>query len=237
MKMTDVNDKKCSAGGDALAYVFDELTEEGRNRFESHLETCSECVDELAELSFSRYSVHEWKNIEFAPLATPRFVVPAEPARATLLDSLRAAFVWKGFAISGGLSVVLIAAIGFVLLQRSDNDTLAVEVENVNQGVGDIADRMRPIEGPSVVEPKAETQTAPAPGTVVKPRPTPGRRNSTAIETKQIRRTPQRTTTTAAVTDSERLRNSPTLGQYVEDRDESLRLSDLFDDLDTRERE
>src|SRR5688572_12265007 len=109
MEMINKTENSCSLGGNMLAYLYDELSSDGRECFESHLADCSLCIDEFAELSEARYSVYEWKNVEFAPLKTPRFVVPVErtPAVVSWVDSVRAAFAWNGTAaLAGGLIVL-----------------------------------------------------------------------------------------------------------------------------------
>lgn len=237
MNMTNISQNTCRAGSDVLAYLCGDLSPEGRDRFESHIEACDSCVDELAELSFPLYSVHEWKNVEFAPLATPRFVVPiAEPVRASWLQTVPAAFAWKGLAVAGGLAVVLFVAIGFILLRQPDNDTVAVGVESFQPDIDANTSPVRvPEDQPQVVVTNPATDSEPA--TVPKPRTASAPRAVTTANSKQVRRSPVRTSTVARTTNAQRLQNSPTLAQYAEDRDESLRLSDLFDDFGTRERE
>ena len=87
MEMNNETKFSCSHGEEMLAYLYDELSPDGRERFETHMESCFECIDEFAELAFSRYSVFEWKSLEFAPLPTPKFVVPVERNRRRHLGS------------------------------------------------------------------------------------------------------------------------------------------------------
>ena len=241
--MVNKTDNTCSFGGDMLAYLYDELSSDGRERFETHLEDCTHCIDEFAELSEARYSVYEWKNVEFAPLATPRFVVPVEEAGAGVswLDSIRAVFGFNGTAaIAGGFAVLVLGVFGIamflsfpeaptvanldqprppaaeapIVVVPTGNDLKTAEVRKAEVLTTDNAKVTDRRVDQATVEVRKQPETA-----RVKPaRPS-------RVETVQTRRTPT----------GRRLDNSPTLGQYVEDRDESLRLSDLFDDLDSRE--
>ena len=242
MEMKNKTDNSCSYGGDLLAYLYDELPSDGRERFETHLERCFACIDEFAELSQARYSVYEWKNIEFAPLETPRFVIPVEkaPARASWLDSIRAAFAWNGVtAAVGGVAVLFIGVFTFAMFYNSSDESVVANVERPHPAAPTAPAAAVPpqieesahIERPEAFEPGKRqapvTQAGRSPVTVRKPpviakaRPV----RDVPTEREQTRRTPA----------SRRLENSPTLGQYTEDGDETLRLSDLFDDLDSRE--
>ena len=243
MKMVNKKDKICSFSGNVLAYLYDELSSEARERFETHLEGCSRCIDEFAELSEARYSVYEWKNAEFAPLATPRFVVPVEnvPAPVSWIHSIKAAFAWNGAAaIAGVIAIFVIGVFGFVAVFNSYERPVAVSVEQPRPPVRSATSTVVPTENavetaenekPALDEPEV-TSTAPprnSRGTLVARSRTQSARTepvrNSKADTVQVRR---------STTTSRRLDTSPTLGQYVEDRDETLRLSDLFDDLDTR---
>ena len=241
MEMKNKPDNSCSCGGDMLAYLYDELPSNGRERFETHLESCNACIDELAELSEARYSVYEWKNIEFAPLETPRFVIPVEkaPARASWLDSIRAAFAWKGASVlAGGFAVLVIGVFGFAVFYNSPEAPNVANVEPLQPSV--------PSSPAGAVPPTEERESARVEKRGAEsPEGVPVRRaeretlavqkNPEPVRPKPARRPVAEKAESRRATTNGRLQNSPTLGQYVEDRDDSLRLSDLFYDLDSRE--
>jgi len=243
MEMMNKTENTCTFGGDMLAYLFDEVSSDGRDHFESHLAGCSLCIDEFAELSEARYSVYEWRNVEFAPLATPRFVVPVEmtPARVSWVDSIRAAFAWNGAAaLAGGLAVLVIGIIGLTMFFSSPDTSVVANVEQPLLPASSApATVVRPTNNLETAEVRnSENERADKAAIPVRrsEQETVGVRKRTenskarparpaGVETVQTRRT----------TTNPRLNSSPTLGQYVEDRDETLRLSDLFDDIDSRE--
>ena len=234
-------DNTCSFGGDMLAYLYDELSSDRRELFEMHLEGCSHCIDEFAELSEAWYSVYEWKTVEFAPLSTPRFVVPAEnaPASASWLDSIRAAFSWNGAAaLAGGLAMLVLGVFGFAVLFNSPESPVATAIQppttrsEPSTAISPTrSNEAADVDGPAIEEPDVTTvapRLSESETVAVRKRVGTARvkaSRNTRVEPVQTRRT--RPTPS--------LVNSPTLGQYVDDRDESLRLSDLFDDLDSRE--
>ena len=241
MEMMNTSDDPCTFSGDMLAYLYDELSPDGRVHFESHLSGCSRCIDEFAELSMSRYSVYEWKKLEFAPLATPRFIVPVRPSseKVSWRESICAAFAWNvTAATAGGMAVLLLGLFGFatyfgdagtrVTLHAdtgplSGQTTPAGVAAPLNESTGVEDPEIAASESISATAPRSQPAPAAAPLKPDSPKARLVRRSS--VKTEPIRRTPT----------NRRLENSPTLGQYVEDRDESLRLSDLFNDLDSRQ--
>lgn len=238
MKRSDLTSNGCRYAGDVLAYLFGELSPEGRERFEEHLPDCQICVDEFAELSDARYSVYEWKSVEFAPLETPRFVLPSASAKNSWFDSIRTAFAWKGVALAGGLAAVLIfALLGPVLLRNADGDVIASDVENdVSPATKATAVPERMAVEDTALPAEIENATRTNTNSVNEPART-ARRAVRPSTTKLAGRSRARTNSAPPRGDIQRLQNSATLGQYVDDKDESLRLSDLFDDLDTRDLE
>ena len=71
------NDKNaCEFSSEIVEYIYGELAPANRERFETHLADCTACIDEFAAVSNSRYSVYEWRKIEFEPLETPVFEIP-----------------------------------------------------------------------------------------------------------------------------------------------------------------
>lgn len=239
MKMNDEANNSCSFGENILAYLYGELPPKNRDIFEMHLENCSPCIDEFAELSVARYSVYEWKNVEFAPLATPEIVVPIErnTPRSTWLDSIRTAFAWNsGWAYAGGAAAIILAAVfGLTMLRDSGEPTVARGLEEKNAPSNGAlssvparsSETVQAPEAPAVGQPD-EAEVAARPGAVA-------RKRTEIAATRPARRANAETAAARRASPNGRLQNSPTLGQYVDDRDESLRLTDIFEDLDTKE--
>ena len=240
MEMNNDTKFSCSHGEDMLAYLYDELPPYGRERFEAHLESCTGCIDEFAELAVSRYSVFEWKSFEFAPLPTPKFVVPTErkPA-ASWFDGIRAAFAWNGWAIAGGAAaIMLFALIGIALWNIQPDTTIAVNEPSPSLPVADLeepSNRSVETTEPERSSTEREVETSQEPES--NRRTAPEHKRPIVAKAVTVRKASAEKVEPRRVTANERLRNSPTLGQYVEEQDESLRLSDIFDDLDSRDLE
>lgn len=240
MEMKNDHNSSCSFRDEILAYVYDELTAIGRESFEAHLEDCLACIDELAELSEARYSVYEWKNIEFASLETPKIVLPTDQARpaSSWLDAITAAFgLNHGWALGAGFAgLLLIGAVGFLIYSNPSEPTLASNSESTETIT--IAGPAPSVSSMDAVAP-AEAEVA---SDVSDSQPVRASRSSVLRRTMaapaKAKPVAVRSTTTVAArraAPNQSIQNSPTLGYYAEDRDESLRLTDIFDDLGTRE--
>ena len=67
-----------------VSYLYDEIGEREKSRFEAHVLNCSACADEISAFGGVRASVQAWRDKEFAPLATPVFELPRETEKPIL---------------------------------------------------------------------------------------------------------------------------------------------------------
>ncbi|HEX6124708.1 MAG TPA: zf-HC2 domain-containing protein [Pyrinomonadaceae bacterium] len=234
--MARVNASNCRFANDALPYMYGELTSPEASEFELHLLDCTACTDEFAEISNARYEVYEWKKLEFEPLTTPVFEIPYVPASEgfSFVDKIRAAF--GGWAVPGGAFAALaVALLTFgPLLWTSDVKDIVVVNSNLAspEPVDLLSDR--------VVSEKLPSQVA---GVPVKKEEEPSQRREGYVD-----RVPQRNVRAVGSprpvrsprpveskqTSAENQRNdTPTLNDFAEDEDTSLRLAQLFEDIDT----
>lgn len=234
--MSIVNNTSCSFDGDVLSYLYDEATDAERLQFEEHLENCEACVEELALLSDSRYSVYEWRMIEFVPMMTPEIVIPvAVPSRLeSLIQTLMTVFAFpRGLVAAGaGFAVLSIAGIfGFLLMSSNLPSDDVVQVTNSKPMV-------TPTQVTSVNKRSEDVSSNPgADATNVVPKvsiPLAGERKPATVKTAVSAPQSQNTRGRSSRTQN---RSVPTLSSYDDDEDKSLRLADLFDDLDTRDLE
>ncbi|MCC6824361.1 MAG: zf-HC2 domain-containing protein [Acidobacteria bacterium] len=108
------------------SYIYGELSTTDGEKFEGHLADCSLCIDELAAVSLSHYSVFEWKNEEFEPLRTPRIVIPYGERQPGFIESLKGAFLWGWStpAFVGASVLIVLGLMTLMLVQRSGDRTL-----------------------------------------------------------------------------------------------------------------
>lgn len=204
----------CGLGTAMMSYIYGELAESGRASIDDHLAVCSACTDEFAELSISRFSVYEWKREVFDSIPTPSFVIPfeADAASAGWLAGLRLVLASRTPAV--GFAVLAIAALGTGLIALMGTRA-PVDVTSV-----------------PALEIKGETPAEPRPA-LQEPVSTRFRRSTAA----RVQATPTR----VAVKQSNRVietstrainagQQRPSLSNYRDDEDTTLRLSDLFAD-------
>lgn len=223
----------------AVAYLYADLPPDERERFEDHLLACERCRDEFAELSASRYEVFEWHKLEFVPMETPRIVIPYEPEKAGWFAGLRESFAFSQRLLAGSaagmLAAVVLLMVAFWNSEATNtpiaadhgSDRTAVElaglrhtepVEEDDQAVemNDVAPALESVNGN--IEP--ETVNA----AYVPRKDTP----------RNIPRRPVRRVSPGnepAVIQA----SAPRLNDFEDTSDESLRLSDMFDDIEMLE--
>lgn len=234
--MNSNGNNSCKLGGDLLAYLYNEMPEGGRELFETHLADCSACTDEFAELSLARYSVYEWQKLEFAPMETPEIVIPykAEAAGLSWFDKVRATFAFSNKWATAGpaLAVLTLFAIGGLVVVSRYSDREVAGVQNVTTPSPE-----RSVPAPVKI---ARPQTAEdEPVSVPEPARKPIEVGSTGKPQTvpvPVKNPPKGSVKTQPANVNSRNRNVPRLnGLDDEVEDKSLRLTDIFDDLDTLE--
>ena len=218
--MKSVSQNLCTDGGDMLAYLYDEMPSADRDRFELHLSDCGTCIDDFAELSQSRFPVYEWKQLEFDPIPTPRITIDYAPAsNARWFDKIRAAFALApGYAFGGVAALLLVGAIAGVFVFRSGGEEIASTVEPSPSPVRSVVDST-PIDTPEQSQATAKPQPKPASQSKVE-----------KVSARSVSRPVRAKTTTPAPKKKETVPVYITAG---DDEDDSLRLSDIFAELDT----
>jgi hypothetical protein len=230
-----------------VSYMYRELAPAERTAFEDHLAKCPMCIDEFAEVADARFSVYEWRHVEFESLPTPEIVIPYNaPAHTHWFRKLREAFSaspgWPAIGFSSAVAAVLLA-IGFAGYQlRSGGDDVASNISDVvpiasapaqqpeNAAVPTDTARTEPVKeaetlkrtvSPVLDSTGLHAVQATATGaakTVHKTRPV--RRTERPVRAVEFRREPDRL---------------PTFTEFADQEDETLRLAELFDDIETSE--
>ena len=223
MKGLDANNL-CSHGGDMLAYLYDEMAMPDRETFEVHLADCGTCIDDFAELSQSRYPVYEWKHTEFDPLPTPRVVIPFEAPAVSWFDQIRTVFSLRPTLAFGGIGAVMIVAVltAYFMLGDSRTETqLAQEIRPAASPTRVVATMPPPSSSPVTTAESDEQVTPPESPKVVK----------ASAGAKPAVRQPR----SKPAQQPKRNEPVPVLSSIDDDEDDSLRLTDIFDEIGTSE--
>jgi hypothetical protein len=238
----------CSFAEEIVEYIYDEMNGESKAEFETHLAKCNSCADELTGFGIVRSQVSDWKLKEFSSLTNPRVELPivqtVENTRVTRrwFENLRdLVMLSPAFGSSAAFAILAIClGIGYFTVgsnKQIDNDLVASKTPVVNQ--------TPPVKlSPTLnIEPlKTQVESADSKPKIVPPKP--------IVEVvKATSSTPKKIIVQAVQTESKPVvvpKNKPNRGAKPvatpkrnevnlilnnDDDDESLRLSDLFDEV------
>jgi hypothetical protein len=262
MKNDSPKNFNCEFAPEIIDFLYGELSGERKNAFNLHLRNCSDCADEIEDFSGIRYSIRDWKVAEFDNLATPKIEIPYEIAavrtveteKLSWFDSIRNYLTFAP-VLSGAAAVLIFAvliATGIFFLNKNAGEDL---VAGSNQ---------KPNAAPSVkpqpsVKDKIETDEK-TPEIVDIPEkaiddniidkkqrnietiPAQVKNNSNAKQkTSPVKTVEKKSSSADLKNDTKNAktvpnRNRPRLNELPEeDEDNSLRLADLFAELETKE--
>jgi hypothetical protein len=217
----------------------EEMTDAESVPLEEHLAGCSTCTYEFAALAEARLSAYEWNRDEFAHLATPQVVITHnEPAvTAGYFDRILAGLsVLTQFGTAASIGLAAIAVVtGYFLLQPADELGVAETRPPiaVSQPAGvqpNSTVSARPVETAVIDDPSPVRKLRPAavPASVTKIHRSAEHPSEVAAESKKA---------TRIKSDSlvAQQQSAPRLTNSAEVSDNSLRLADLFSELDVNE--
>ena len=237
--MNDVKNSGCKLSADIVAYMYGELSSAEGSAFESHLLECVDCTDEFAAVSNARYEVYDWKKTEFEPLATPVFTIPYGEPAIPWFDKVRAAF-HPSWALPGvafaGIAIVTVLASVFYFSGDTGSSVAKVNTNSRTVPAPPASERSVPAPAPEKEEPLVlvkDDVERPASQQARPVRP---------VADSAVRKRAARADKNAAVprpveahVTSTPNRPAPTLNDFADDEDTSLRLAQLFEDIDARD--
>jgi hypothetical protein len=146
---SDNHKQNCEFAEESVAYLYGELDEAQSAKFSSHLEDCSNCVDELKAFSSIHSSIQNWKSAKFDILSTPVIQLPTDLRQksgsvaalsSSWLANLRERFSFSfGWVQVGAFAALLIGlAFGLYFIASSGNEELASEKSN-QQTITDVS--------------------------------------------------------------------------------------------------
>lgn len=223
------NKNGCKFTDEIVSYMYDEIGEPERSKFEEHLLDCTVCTDEFAGISNARFSVFEWRKEEFAHLPTPNIVIPyGQPVVAAgFFAGLRDLLTLSGWPAAATVAAGLIVSIG-----------LGFAAMNYLVGDQEMASNKSPnvvVPAVPVAENKVQTMQSDDPGktndeAVVATTANDRQMRAVRAYSAAQRKTTQRPNSTVVRNPSATTAKAPALTNYDDADDKSLRLSDLFDD-------
>ncbi len=220
----------CEFTDEIVAYMYDEISEPARSKFEQHLLDCTVCTDEFAGISNARFSVFEWRKEEFAHLPTPQIVIPYQEKSAGFFAGLRDLLTLSGWPAAATVAAGLIVSIGlgFAAMnylggaqEMASNKAASITIPPVRLPENNA-------QGLQVDAPIKDTETVVA--TTADDRQIRPVRAYAGTQRSKSTTVSQRPNNTVVRNPSAITAKAPALTNYDDADDKSLRLSDLFDD-------
>ena len=252
--LSNNNHSTCAFGEQIVSYIYDEASAKERHEFESHLPNCLSCAEEIAGFGLVRSSISEWRKDEFFTLESPALEIPAlrpvvvASEKNSWFDEFRKLFSISPAWATGFAALILSIGLVWIFFGSSQNDFVAsnksVEVPTVapivvNKTVEQPKEEkvsVNPKDEKVTDVPKNDLTTEQKP---VLPKNQVVKASNTAPKVKSV--TPK-TNNSMAVNKSNKNNKSntaqkqsaPTLTEMKDDEDNSLRLSEIFDEIDTK---
>jgi hypothetical protein len=249
------HDPSCNHAVDVVSYLYNEIVGAEKREFESHLAGCNTCTSELASFSGVRSSVNTWRAQEFDPLATPVIDIPFEtqsgPAiaagwRGTILTDFKRLFAFSPWppAAVGFAALAIFIGLGFFAFTFLNKPESNFAKNNSGSGPGVSPTVEAGKNSKEVAEvnnnsgPKGDEKSAP---TVKTTEPESGVVKVSATQNtpknKPVKAGPDTAAPKKAVDkpNTQQNQKAPSLNNYTEEEDKTLRLADLFEEIDTKE--
>jgi hypothetical protein len=229
--------ESCSFSEQIVSFIYDEMSEQEKSAFVNHSSKCVVCSEELSAFGTVHSEIVDWKRQEFLPLQTPEVRIPyvtvAQEAKKPLFAGFFEFFsfsqVWVKTTTAFAMLVIFSGIAFFVFNSETTDGTMAKQAVPISSPKPlPTADVKVPettiLEPEVVVNPKS-------PNAPVKPVQANARIKS---NNKPVSSTPKVEKATVRTTNSKpkvKRQQNVNLIESDEDEDDSLRLSDLFDEI------
>ena len=240
----------CGFGEQLVSYLYDEINGAEKSNFENHLRSCATCADEFTAFSGVQYSINDWKLKDFSILETPFIEIPSKINRfvetpemsenkSSWLSGLRRLFSLspRAWSLATASFAVLTICFGVVFLM-SDNRNDKLISQNNKQSIPVISPT---IEQTNVISPAETPESKPKP--IVQPK-NPSNdivktesKNTRPLKVNEISRQPKKVENAdIRKNNAPKVNNQSKPSKFVieDDEDNSLRLAELFDEIDTK---
>lgn len=253
----------CEFAPEIVDFLYGEMSNDQKNAFNLHLNKCSACADEIEDFSHIRFSIQDWKAAEFANLSTPKIKIPYQTVSVKTFETVKTAswfdsirnYLTLSPIMSGALAVVLLAVLfGFGVLFFNNSEKQFVADANVkpNINTNPTAKPTTSVEPEKVVIAENSSESDKNDSTFHDTIPTEKKIIEDSVPVKVTEKTnpKQKTQTVRTVEKKQTVSDTltadkdskvtpqtkkPRLNELPEeDEDNSLRLSDLFAELDTK---
>ena len=144
--MSEINNSpNCERASDLVAFLYNEASEHERRDFESHLNECGVCRDEVASFGVVRESITNWRDEVLSGfVSTP---LPSQANKKSALAAFRQFFdlspLWlKGATAFAVLALFALATVALFKLQTNDKQIASTEAKETTVYTAQEVDRM-----------------------------------------------------------------------------------------------
>jgi len=118
-EMFECSMKNCKFAEQLVSYLYGELEEVERRKFEEHLQVCEFCADELEAFSKIRFAVSQWRQNDFECLPTPEIRLPENYSQSVLIGLWQNLFSLRWPVLA---SACLLVVLSLIFLGRQSKD-------------------------------------------------------------------------------------------------------------------
>ncbi len=239
----------CNFTEEIISYLYNEMNLSEKLNFEAHLPECAICAREIADFTFVRSEIFNWKSNEFDQCSTPIIEIPyqdsVQPVRPVQIslpwyNRVRDYFSLSPIWLTASTALALLAiCFGLVLVainslkttevklaqKNQPNATPTIEVKNVNS-TNSTVEPTKPKTSTTSVPP-TENSTENAATTNVRGKQSKKPQNATPKRNLPLNSDKNENTITPKF--NKKTNSKSLTGEDEEDN--SLRLSDLFDEI------
>ncbi|MEP7213827.1 MAG: hypothetical protein ABI791_12160 [Acidobacteriota bacterium] len=246
MKDHNINNSSCGFSGDLIGYLYDEIGGGERRVVEQHLAKCDLCSTEFAAVSSARNSVGEWFSQEFVGSPTPKFeFAPQRQDEKSIVWSVWTMLSRIRFRVpvlAAASALVIFGAVLFIRSTASDTEVASVSVPAVStpsdEGIAANLGESSPVP----VQTADSTNSIDIAADSVEPSRSVDV-NTRALSSRKMARQEPKTRETRPGERNQRtfpsdrsvaegMQTKPSLNGYEEKEDETLRLEDIFSEID-----
>jgi hypothetical protein len=229
--------ESCSFSEQIVSYIYDEMGEPEKSAFVNHSSKCVACSEELSAFGKVHSEIVDWKREEFVPLQTPEVRIPyltvaleaKKPLFAGIYEFFSFSQIWMKTATAFATMVIISGIAFFVFKSEPKNDTIASQVAPISSPKPLPTADVKVLET-TIIEPEVVVNPK-NPNATGKPVQATSRTTSNG---KPVSSTPKVEKVTIRTTNSKpkvKRQQNVNLIESDEDEDDSLRLSDLFDEI------
>jgi len=254
------NNSSCKYTEQIVSYIYDEFTSAEKGEFKAHLVNCYSCADEIKSFGFVRSSISEWRNEEFSNLETPFINIPLKNREKSfsVVTSKSESKTWFGklgkiFSFNpafAGLAILVVCVgiawfafnfsggVNEIAANRIDKNSVqppAAPTNEISLNSSEITAADKNNEKSTVIKPadvpqeiKREKTTSPSRAIVKASNNIP--KNNSDNPVVKVKESNDGNKKAPSV----QKRQIPSLTNIEVEEDDSIRLADLFDELDTK---